>query len=157
EYPIRPGLRIGDVARVLPVPSVRDSLSKVDGSFTYTAIVRLASGVNPIVASRNLKATVAELEQGPALAGVGLHVLFDQGAMIEDSLETLLSTSLQGGLLAVLTLFLFLRNVRLTLIVALAIPLALMVAIGQLFFSGGTLNVVSMAGLTLAVGMVIDN
>jgi HAE1 family hydrophobic/amphiphilic exporter-1 len=157
RYPIRPGLVIGDIARVEDVPSVRDSLSKVDGKFTYTAVIRLQSGVNPIQASERVKAAAAELEAEPELGGIGFVFLFDQGAMIETSLQTLLETSLQGGLLALLALFLFLRNLRLTVIVALAIPLALMIATGYLFFVGETMNIVSMAGLTLAVGMVVDN
>src|SRR5690606_35909823 len=82
---------------------------------------------------------------------------FDQGAMIDSSLRTLLETSLQGGALALAALFVFLRNVRLTVIVAFAIPLALMIAAGWLFFTGESMNLVSMAGLTLAVGMVVDN
>lgn len=157
RYPIRTGLTIGDIARVEEIPSVRDHLSKVDGLFTYTAVIRLQSGTNPVLASNNVKEAVALLEDDPELPGMAFRFLFDQGSMIEESLQTLLQTSLQGGLLALLALFLFLRNVRLTLIVALAIPLALMISTGYLFFTGGTMNIVSMAGLTLAVGMVVDN
>jgi HAE1 family hydrophobic/amphiphilic exporter-1 len=157
RYPIRPGLTVGDIASVEDIPSVRDSLSKVDGKFTYTAVIRLQSGANPIEASDNAKVAIAELEAEAQLAGMSFVFLFDQGATIRQSLETLLETSLQGGALALLALFLFLRNIRLTLIVALAMPLALMVATSYLFFAGDTMNIVTMAGLTLAVGMVVDN
>ncbi|MBK8978253.1 MAG: efflux RND transporter permease subunit [Planctomycetes bacterium] len=157
SYPIRPGLTIGDIARVEMVPSVRDSLARFDRKYTYTAVLRLAAAVNPVDASRNVRAALAELEQDPELAGVGFRFLFDQGQMIEDSLQTLLETSLQGGALALIALFLFLRNVKLTLAVALAIPMALMIATGWLFFTGMSLNIVTMASLTLSVGMVVDN
>ena len=157
RWPIRPGLTIGDVARVIDVPSVRDNVSKFEGKYTYTAIVRLAAGVNPVDASNNLRAATERIEQEPELAGIGFTYLFDQGAMIQTSLQTLLKTSFQGGLLAILVLWLFLRNVRLTLVVALAIPLALVMAIGWMYFTGASFNIVSMAGLTLAVGMVVDN
>ncbi|MGE0143117.1 MAG: efflux RND transporter permease subunit [Planctomycetota bacterium] len=157
RWPIRPGLVIGDVARVLDVPSVRDNLSKFEGKYTYTAVVRLAAGVNPVEASWNLREALTTIEADPELRGIGFTPLFDQGQLIEQSLDTLLSTSLQGGLLALVVLWLFLRNLRVTLVVALAIPLALVIAIGWMYFSGGSFNVVSMAGLTLAVGMVVDN
>ncbi len=157
RYPIRAGLTIGDIARVEMVPSVRDSLARYDGKFTYTAILRLASGTNPVEASQNVRAAMQELEQDPDLAGIGFRFLFDQGAMIEDSLQTLLTTSLQGGLLALLALFVFLRNIRLTVAVATAIPMTLMIAAGYLFFAGHSLNILTMAGMTLAVGMVVDN
>src|SRR5690606_25894259 len=122
-----------DVAEAAAVPSVRDSLSKVDGAFTYTAMIRLRSGANPIETSQNVKAAIAELEAEPELDGMAFHFLFDQGSMIEASLRTLLETSLQGGALALAALFVFLRNLRLTVIVAFAIPLALMIAAGWLF------------------------
>ncbi|MCC6783071.1 MAG: efflux RND transporter permease subunit [Planctomycetes bacterium] len=157
NWPIRPGLVIGDVARVIDVPSVRDNVSKFEGDYTYTAVLRLAAGVNPVEASRNLRAATKEIERLPELAGIGFTYLFDQGEMIEESLSNLLSSSLQGGLLAVLVLLLFLRNFRLTLVVALSMPLALTIAIGWMFFSGGSFNILSMTGLTLAVGMVVDN
>ena len=157
NWPIRAGLVIGDVARVLDVPTVRDSVSKFDGKYTYTAIVRLAAGVNPVDASHNLRAATAKMENDPELRGIGFSFVFDQGSMIEDSLQTLLSTSLQGGLLATIVLWLFLRNLRLTLAIAFSMPLAMVMAIGWMYFTGASFNLVSMAGLTLAVGMVVDN
>ena len=157
NYPIRPGLVIGDIARVEMIPSVRDSLARFDRKFTYTCILRLASGTNPVDASKNVRAAMTELEKDPELEGIGFRFLFDQGAMIEESLDTLVSTSIQGGVLALVALFVFLRNVRLTLAVALSIPLTLLIAAGYLFFSGRSLNILTMAGMTLAVGMVVDN
>ncbi|MBI5852449.1 MAG: efflux RND transporter permease subunit [Planctomycetes bacterium] len=157
RWPIRPGLVIGDVARVIDVPSVRDNVSKFEGDYTYTAVLRLAAGTNPVEASHNVRAATKEIERSPELAGLGFTFLFDQGEMIEESLVNLLSSSLQGGALAVLVLFLFLRNFRLTLVVALSMPLALTIAIGWMFFAGDSFNILSMTGLTLAVGMVVDN
>ncbi|MEO0480458.1 MAG: efflux RND transporter permease subunit [Planctomycetota bacterium] len=157
RYPIRQGLTIGDVARVEVVPSVRDNLSRYDGKFTYGGILYSSSGKNPLEASQNVRAACDELAADPRLEGISFRFQFDQGELIKDSLSTLVKTSLQGGLLALIALFVFLRNVKTTLAIAAAIPLALLIAAGQMFFFGGSLNIASMAGLTLAVGMVVDN
>ncbi|MEM7201736.1 MAG: efflux RND transporter permease subunit [Planctomycetota bacterium] len=157
SYPIRTGLVIGDIAKVERVPSVRNSLSRFNQKYTYTGMVRAAAGVNPVDASRNLREAMDELGRDPRLASMECRFLFDQGEMIADSLNTLVTTSLQGGALALLALFLFLRNFRFTLAIAMAIPLALLIVGGWLFFTGDSLNVLTMAGMTLAVGMVVDN
>lgn len=157
NFPVRTGLRLADIARVERVPQVRDRLSRFNGKYTYSGLIRAAAGVNPVDASRNLHAAVERLHEDPQLRDLEFRFLFDQGEMITQSLETLLSTSLQGGLLALVSLFFFLRNLRATIAIALAIPLALLVDGAWLYFTGDTLNVLTMAGMTLAVGMVVDN
>lgn len=156
-YPVRPGLALEDVARIERVPSVRDSLSRFNQKYTYMGMVYAAAGTNPVEASDRLRAVAETLQVDPRLEGLEFRFLFDQGAMITDSLETLLSTSLQGGALAILALLLFLRNLRFTIAISLAIPLALLIVGGWLFFAGESLNLLTMAGMTLGVGMVVDN
>ena len=157
SYPVKPGLVLEDIARIERVPSVRDSLSRFNQKYTYTGIVYAAAGTNPVDASDRLRAATERLRADPRLEDLEFRFLFDQGAMITASLETLLSTSLQGGALALLALFLFLRNLRFTIAIGLAIPLALLIVGGWLFFAGDSLNILTMAGMTLGVGMVVDN
>lgn len=156
-YPVKTGLVLEDIARIERVPSIRDSLSRFNQKYTYSGVVYAAAGTNPVDASARLRQTTEELKGDPRLGGLEFRFLFDQGAMITDSLETLLSTSLQGGALALLALFMFLRNLRFTIAIGLAIPLALMIVGGWLYFAGDTLNILTMAGMTLGVGMVVDN
>ncbi|MHC5063493.1 MAG: efflux RND transporter permease subunit [Planctomycetota bacterium] len=157
NYPVRAGLAIKDIAEVRMVPEVRDSVARFDGRYTYTGTVTATAEANPVEASNNFHAALEELKLDPRLEGLDFRFLFDQGSMIEDSLQTLLSTSLQGAGLALLAIFLFLRRLRPTLVIALAIPMALMMAGIYMFFTGGSLNIISMAGMTMAVGMVVDN
>ncbi len=157
NYPVRAGLVIKDIAEVRMVPEVRDNAARFDGRYTYTGTVTATAEANPVEASNNFHAALEELTADPRLEGLDFRFLFDQGSMIEDSLQTLLSTSLQGAGLALLALLIFLRRLRPTLVIALAIPMALMMAGIYMFFTGGTLNIVSMAGMTMAVGMVVDN
>ena len=118
-YPVRTGLVLSNLARVERVPSVRNRLSRFNQKYTYTGMVGTAAGTNPVDASKRLRAAVASLGDDPRLGELEFRFLFDQGAMITESLETLLSTSLQGGLLALVVLLLFLlRNLRFTIAIA---------------------------------------
>lgn len=157
NFPVRPGLVIRDLAEVQMVPTVRNSIARFDQSYTYTGIVTATAEANPLEASRNFRAAIDELKNDPRLAGLDVRFMFDQGTLIEGSLQTLLSTSIQGAGLALIALLLFLRRLRPTLVIAAAIPLALLIAGCYLFFTGGSLNILTMAGMTMAVGMVVDN
>jgi HAE1 family hydrophobic/amphiphilic exporter-1 len=156
-FPIRPGLHIEDIARIERVPSVRDRLSRYNQKYTYSGLIRATADANPVDTSARLRAATESLRNDPRLRGLEFRFLFDQGQMITESLETLLSTALQGGALGLLVLFLFLRNLRFTVAIGIAIPLAILMVGCWLFFAGDTLNILTMAGMTLAVGMVVDN
>ena len=81
----------------------------------------------------------------------------DQGDYIDMVVGSVLENLLLGGLLAILVLILFLRDLRPTLIVALSIPFSLLFAVTLMYFSGVTLNLISLSGLALGVGMLVDN
>lgn len=158
DYPVGGGLRVRDVGRVEMVKSVRQQLSRIDGRYSYFAQVEKDSRSNAVDTSRRLRATLKELEASPELEGhFRFIVLFDQGEFIENSLSALTETAIVGGLLAVGILFLFLWRVRTTLLVALSIPFSTLVAIAYGYFSGGSFNVLTMMGITLAMGMLVDN
>lgn len=157
-FPIGDGLRLGDIARVEPVKSVRNRLFKIDGQPAYYGEVQKDSQSNVVATCHRVKAALKELEKDPRLAGEFKFLpLFDQGEFIETSLDQLRDSALWGGGLAVLVLFAFLRRVRSTLAVALAIPFSVLVAVGWLYFTGGTFNVLTMTGITLAIGMLVDD
>ncbi len=86
-----------------------------------------------------------------------LTLVADRSTFIESSVREVVSTAIIGGLLAVLVLFLFLRNARSTAIVALSIPISLLIAFAPLHLSGVTLNIMSLGGLALGVGMLVDS
>lgn len=158
DYPIGGGLRIRDVATVQMVKSVRQQLTRIDGSYSYFSVVEKDSRSNAVEASRNLRELLVELEKAPELEGhFRFVILFDQGVFIENSLSALTETALIGGLLAILILYLFLWRIRMTLLVALSIPFSTLVALAYGYFSGGSFNVLTMMGITLAMGMLVDN
>ncbi len=157
SFPVRPGLCIADIARVVRVPSVQNRISRFNGSYTFSGAVRATAGANPVAASDRMRAACATLEQDPRMQGMHFRYVFDQGEFIRSSLDTLRNSALQGGCLALLILLLALRRFRFTLAIGLAIPLTLLIVSAFLYFQGNSLNILSMAGMTLAVGMVVDN
>ncbi|MBL8861284.1 MAG: efflux RND transporter permease subunit [Planctomycetes bacterium] len=158
DYPIGRGLRLSDVGRVAMVKSVRQQLSRIDGRYSYFAIVEKDSRANAVDASRKLREALAGLEHARELEGrFRFLILFDQGQFIENSLSSLTQTAVTGGLLSILILFLFLGRARLTLLVALSIPFSTLIALAFGYFTGGTFNILTMMGITLALGMLVDN
>jgi len=158
RYPVGNGLTIADLGEVRRVKAVRNRLSRIDGDYAYYCAVMKESGANIVETSRRLRECVEELESSGALQGqLRCVVIFTQGDVIESSLKQLRDTALSGGLLAIAVLFVFLRRLRVTLCVALSIPVSALFAIAFEYFTGGSLNVLTMTGLTLGLGMLVDN
>lgn len=115
------------------------------------------NGVNVLDVMTGLQQAVTELEQGPLKrANLTINQVYDETIYIYSAIELLRNNLLLGILLAVGVLWWFMRRLRATLIVAMAIPLSLLVAFIVMRISGATLNVISLAGLAFAVGMVLD-
>lgn len=157
-YPLPGGITLGDVAEVRKVKTVRDRLTRIDGKIAYYGMIQKESTANVVEVSEGIQEVIQEFEDDPNLDGkVGVAVFFDQAEFIQNSLNQLESTAIWGGGLAVLILFLFLRRVRMTLCVALSIPTSALLAIAYEQFTGGTFNILTMTGLTLGIGMLVDN
>jgi len=158
EFPIREGLKVSDVGRVARVKSVDNMVTLIDGDHAYWGMATKDSQSNVVETSRNLRRAAEELENDPLLDGaVSVNLFFVQGDFIESALDQMRETAVWGGALAVLVLFVFLRRVRLTLCVALSIPVSTLLAIAWEYFGGGSFNLLTMTGLTLGVGMLVDN
>ncbi len=158
RYPIGNGQTIADVGEVARVQTVRDRLSRIDGQFAYFGSIGKESTANIVETAREVKRALEELEADPRLEGkLAFLPLFSQGDLIESSLAQLRSTALWGGLLAAVVLLVFLRRVRVTLSVALSIPVSALLALAWVHFTGGTFNVLTMTGITLGIGMLVDN
>ncbi len=98
-----------------------------------------------------------EIDRDPLLEGINVFVWEDQAQEITDGIDGLKAAGVIGALLAILSLYFFLRRLDSTLIVSLSIPFSILAACGVFYFIGGSLNVLSMMGLMLAVGMLVDN
>jgi len=151
------GVRLRDVAVIdysEPLPSYR---RRIDGEPAVAFEIQKASGANIVQISDRVREVLEEISRDPALRGIEVILFFDQAEQIRNSLRSLLSAGLLGSILALAILYLFLRRLRAMLIVSTAIPLSVIGAGAFLYFTGRSLNVLTMMGLMLAVGMLVDN
>ncbi|MDZ7694200.1 MAG: efflux RND transporter permease subunit [Balneolaceae bacterium] len=102
-------------------------------------------------------AEIDEIEKLPEMKGINIYEMHNQATGIISSLLDLLNAGLLGGLFSIIVLYLFLRQVSTTLIVAMAVPFSLIVTLSFLYFMDLSLNILSMMGLMLAIGMLVDN
>ncbi len=157
DLPIDDNLKLRDVATVERVRSYRDRVARVNGKYAFTGLIRKQSGANTVVAGRQVRALMTKFMADPRYAGLEPIYIFDQGEFIADSVNTLLRSALEGGVLAFIVLILFLRRLKMTLAITLSLPLSLLVAIGVMLFRASSFNILTMAALTISLGMLVDN
>jgi len=158
NFPIRDGLKLKDVGRVIRVRSAPEFLFRFDGEYSTTVQVTKETSANTFDLCARLNRMIEEeFPNDPILGQFQYLVYFDQGEMIGQSIHSLVSDSLLGGAIACLVLFLFLRRLSYTFLIMLSIPFAVLIALSYLYFSGGSLNLMSMMGITISIGMLVDN
>lgn len=148
-------VRLSDVADIALTDNAGESYAKVNGNDGVVLSFQKQSTASTATVSQRINSAIAQLqEQNP-----GLHItpLMDQGDYIDMVVGSVLSNLLWGGLLAIIVLIFFLKDAKPTFIVACSIPFSLMCAITLMYFTGVTLNIISLSGLALGVGMLVDN
>ena len=151
------GLRLHDVADVELRTPDRNYGRHLDRDYAIGVAVNKTTGSNLVDVTDRVIAEVEKIGKLPQMQGINIFSLDNQGDSVRESLADLLSAGLLGGLLAIIVLYLFLRQVTTTLIVTASVPFSLLITLGALYFAGLTLNILSMMGLMLAVGMLVDN
>ena len=153
--PVAPGIRLSDVAEIRHVDAAEGAIYRVNDRPGIIIEIYKEGAANTV----DVCQAVHDVVHGddPDLAGFEFTDFFNQGYHIEKSLENLQTTLLWGAVFAVIVLFAFLRHVGMTLTITAAIPASLLVTLVVMYFSGSTLNALSLMGLMLSVGMVVDN
>ncbi|MFL6202929.1 MAG: efflux RND transporter permease subunit [Thermoanaerobaculia bacterium] len=152
------GLLLRDIAEIRYEEPPADTGRHLEGDYAVALDVFKDSTANTVeVATAVRKVIQDDIGKDPLLKGVKLFVFEDQAKQITNAIDGLTSSGMMGGLLAVLVLYFFLRRLDSTLIVSLSIPFSVIAACGAMYFLGKTLNVLSMMGLMLGVGMLVDN
>jgi multidrug efflux pump subunit AcrB len=150
-------IRLKDIARIHLTMVDPSSILHINGGPAIAIRVMPESGVNVLEVMADLKAVVADLAANELdRAGLVIRQSYDESRYVVGSIKMVRNNLLLGMALAVVVLWWFLRKFRATLIVALAIPLCLMVSFLVLNIAGRTLNIISLAGLAFATGMVLD-
>ena len=151
------GLRVSDVADVVYEEPPLEYGRHLDGHFAVGVTVSQESKANTVEVCDQLEAVIAGLGDDPELEGVNFLVWFSQGREIRKTLRDLTFTGIFGAILAAAVLFIFLRRVATTLVAVLCIPFSLIVTCGIIWAQGRSLNTLTLLGLIVGIGMLVDN
>ncbi|MBN2413687.1 efflux RND transporter permease subunit [candidate division KSB1 bacterium] len=144
-----------DIATVRLINKDPENIIHVNGNRCMALAIYKETKYNTVKASTTLLDKLNELRK--ALPGYELFVISNQGEFITKSINEVKQTALIGILLAVLVLFVFLRRIGVTVIISLAIPISVVATFNLLYFKGLTLNIMTLGGLALGAGMLVDN
>ncbi len=151
------GLRLRDIAMVSFEEPEREEGRHLNQTYAIGLNISKESTANTVATAKRVVETVEELKQDPEMDGVNIYYMDNAAEGIVSSLNDLFTSGMIGAFFALMVLFLFLRRVSTTLIVTLAVPISIVITLGGLYFLGLSLNVLSMMGLMLAIGMLVDN
>ncbi len=148
-------IRLSDVAEVTWIDNAGDAYAKVNGNQGILLSVFKASTSGTSDVSDGCNKAIEQMEE--EYPGLHITTLMDQGDYIDIIIQSVLSNLIYGAILAIIVLAIFLRNIKPTIVVAFSIPISVLVAVVLMYFSGVTLNLISLSGLALGVGMLVDN
>lgn len=149
-------IRLSDLAAIEDGFKDVDQITRMNGEPSIGISVMKQSHANTVQVAERVKAELEQIKSS-APGGMDIAMIFDQSEFINQSIGRVVSNTILGGIFAVLVLFLFLRNLRSTLIIAIAIPISIVSAFTLIYFNDLTLNMMSMGGLALGVGMMVDS
>ena len=150
-------LRLRDVATVRQGFRERDSVIRVDGREAVEIAIYKEGDANTVAVAEAVKKAAAQLQEAKQLpANAKLERIDDQSRFIRGSLDEVTSAAIQGGLLSILVIFLFLRHAWSTFVIGLSLPVSIITTFFFMGQFGISLNVMSLGGLALATGMVVD-
>lgn len=148
-------IKLSDVAEIQVTDDSSEVYAVINGNPGVMLTIEKQTGYSTGEVTDKILDRMESLEQEEK----GLHftTLMDQGIYIDMVIQSVMQNMIYGGILAVLILFVFLRSVRPTFVIACSIPISVVAALVMMYFSGVTLNIISLSGLALGVGMLVDN
>ncbi len=144
-----------DVAKVAYTSNQDDVYARINGEEGVMLTLQKQTGYSTGDVSKRINEKLAEIEKENADATIG--ILMDQGVYIDVIVDSVLQNMIYGAILAVIILLIFLRSIRPTLVIAFSIPISIVIALVLMYFSGISLNIISLSGLALGIGMLVDN
>ena len=151
------GLKLGDIADVSLRPARLDYRRHLDQRPAVAVDISKERNANLVDVASRVLAEIDSISRDPEMQGIQLYFLGNTAKAVTDSLSELGKAGLAGIGLSIFVLFFFLRDWPSTFMVSLAIPICLVITLGCMYFFGMTLNILSLMGLLLAVGMLVDN
>jgi HAE1 family hydrophobic/amphiphilic exporter-1 len=151
------GLKLKDIAYIYYGEPAVTYGRYLDGEKAIAFWIQKASSANTVDVAKRVHAAMEKMNRDPALEGINVLLFFDQSEEILHGLHSTRQAGIIGGLFAIVILYFFLRRMTTTLIVAISIPFSVICTLAFLYFSGRTLNMLTMMGLMLGIGMLVDN
>ena len=154
---VKDSIRIKDIAAVAFEQPLKVEGRHLDQSFAIGMDIYKESSANLVEVAERVLKVIEQTNNNPQFDGINLMIMDNMAQGVSDSLSDLLSAGLLGALLSVIVLYAFLRDVPTTLIVVLSVPFAICITLGMMYLLDYSLNILSMMGLMLAIGMLVDN
>jgi HAE1 family hydrophobic/amphiphilic exporter-1 len=148
-------VRISDLGRVLLTEKKISNLVLVDGQEGVSLSIYKEAGANTVNVSRSVRQSIENLNAD--LKNIEFRIVSDEAALVEDAINDVESAAVIGIILAILVLTFFLRSLGSTIVVASAVPVSLMATLFAMHFAGYSLNLMTLAGMALGAGMLVDN
>ncbi|MBN1627788.1 MAG: efflux RND transporter permease subunit [Deltaproteobacteria bacterium] len=148
-------IRVGDIADVEDSWEEITNISRINGEEGLNLMIYKQSGANTVQVAEGVKAEIEQINLD--LPQIKMFTIMDQSKYIEQSINDVGLSAILGGVLAVLILFVMLRNISSTFIIATAIPVSIIATFALLYFGDFTLNVITFGGLALGIGMLVDD
>ncbi|MDX1383526.1 MAG: efflux RND transporter permease subunit [Thermoanaerobaculia bacterium] len=152
-------VRLEDIANVYKGHKEREIITRIDGQETVEVAVYKEGGTNTVTVANAVTAGVDLLRREIVKVDPRLRLekITDQANYIRQSVQEVLQTAVIGGTLAILVLYLFLRSLKTTLIIGISIPVSVVATFFLMYTAGISLNIMSLGGLTLGIGLLVDN
>lgn len=155
QHPNGTVVLLRDIASVADGFKERNSITHFNGAEAIGLLITKEAGANSVEVSRNVRRVLGSLKK--EFPRVTISVAFDQAGFISESIANVIQAVVVGGMLSFMVLFFFLHDFRNPIAIATVIPISILAAFALMFFSGISLNMISLSGLALGVGMLVDN
>jgi len=148
-------IRLGDISEIKMVNRELSSISRTDGRESINISIQKQSGRNTVQVAELIHKELDKLQRD--YPEIGFQIVMDNSLYIVQAINTVAKNAIFGSLLAIFILYIFLKNLRTTTIIGISIPISLIASFILLYFNGITLNIMTLGGLAMAVGMLVDS
>ena len=149
-------VRLSDIAQVTEGFKQRDAITRFNGAEGVEIAIYKEGDANTVQVAQNIQARLKEIE--PLIPdNLTLQLVYDQATFISNAIEEVKSAAIIGGVLAMLVLFLFLKNIWPTLVISISIPVSIIATFNLMYGNDISLNIMSLGGIALAIGLLVDN
>ncbi|VAW33131.1 RND efflux system, inner membrane transporter [hydrothermal vent metagenome] len=149
-------IRIRDIANVSLYHKDRNSINRLDGKEAIEIAIYKEGDANTVEVAENIKQKLKELES-ILPKNAQLEIINDQSEFISDAIGNVVTAAIIGGILAVLVIYLFLQDIRATMVIATLIPVSVIAGFFLMYQAGVSFNIMSLGGIALAIGLLVDN